>query len=122
MTNFQRNLNTGEVEVQGSVIYHTTEYRERRNHYAFFSANHPLAEFDTDHEAFLGLYYGLDQPQIVVAGQASNSIASGWSPIARIVSRLCWRQARRSAITLYLECYWGRQVRKHLKISFNFIT
>lgn len=54
MTNFQRNLNTGEVEVQGSVIYHTTEYRELRNHYAFFSANHPLAGFDTDREAFLG--------------------------------------------------------------------
>ena len=35
MTNFQRNFNTGEVEVEGGVIYHKTEYRERRNHYAF---------------------------------------------------------------------------------------
>jgi cellobiose phosphorylase len=81
MTNFQRNLSTGEVEIQDSVIYHKTEYRERRNHYAFFSANCPLAGFDTDREAFLGLYNGLDQPQTVIAGQASNSIASGWSPI-----------------------------------------
>ena len=30
MTNFQRNLSTGEVEVIGSTIYHKTEYRERR--------------------------------------------------------------------------------------------
>ncbi|WP_068501661.1 GH36-type glycosyl hydrolase domain-containing protein [Paenibacillus kribbensis] len=81
MTNFQRNLSTGEVEVQDSVIYHKTEYRERRNHYAFFSANRPLAGFDTDREAFLGLYNGLDQPQTVIVGQTFNSIASGWSPI-----------------------------------------
>ncbi|MBO3287483.1 glycosyl transferase [Paenibacillus sp. FSL M8-0228] len=81
MTNYQRNLNTGEVEIQDSVIYHKTEYRERRNHYAFFSANRPLAGYDTDREAFLGLYNGLDQPQTVAAGQASNSIASGWSPV-----------------------------------------
>ena len=33
-SNFQRNYSTGEVEVEGSVIYHKTEYRERRNHYA----------------------------------------------------------------------------------------
>ena len=33
-SNFQRNFSTGEVEVEGSVIYHKTEYRERRNHYA----------------------------------------------------------------------------------------
>ncbi len=82
MTNFQRNLSTGEVEIHGSVIYHKTEYRERRNHYAFFSVNRPIDGFDTDREAFLGLYNGLDQPQAVAAGQSSNSVASGWSPIA----------------------------------------
>ena len=38
-TNFQRNFSTGEVEVEGSVIYHKTEYRERRNHYAFYAVN-----------------------------------------------------------------------------------
>ena len=35
--NFQRNLSIGEVEQEGSTLYHKTEYRERRNHYAFFS-------------------------------------------------------------------------------------
>jgi len=82
MTNFQRNLSTGEVEVKGSVIYHKTEYRERRNHYAFYSVNAEIAGFDTDRESFLGLYNGLDHPKAVAAGQATNSIASGWMPIA----------------------------------------
>lgn len=41
MTNFQRNLSIGEVEVDGSTIYHKTEYRERRNHYSYFSVNTP---------------------------------------------------------------------------------
>ncbi|MNZ37581.1 N,N'-diacetylchitobiose phosphorylase [compost metagenome] len=81
MTNFQRNLSTGEVEVQDSVIYHKTEYRERRNHYAFYSVNRKIDGFDTDRESFVGLYNGLHEPQVVVAGKASNSVASGWSPI-----------------------------------------
>jgi cellobiose phosphorylase len=81
-TNFQRNLSTGEVEVQGSVIYHKTEYRERRNHYAFFSVNAELAGFDTDRESFLGMYNGLHEPQVVLAGRSANSLASGWSPVA----------------------------------------
>ena len=46
-TNFQRNFSTGEVEVEGSVIYHKTEYRERRNHFAYFACSEPLAGFDT---------------------------------------------------------------------------
>lgn len=81
MTNFQRNLSTGEVEIQDSVIYHKTEYRERRNHYAFYSVNQPIDGFDTDRESFLGMYNGLDAPQAVAAGQSANSVASGWSPI-----------------------------------------
>lgn len=81
MTNFQRNLSTGEVEVQDSVIYHKTEYRERRNHYAFYSVNRKIDGFDTDRESFVGLYNGLHEPQVVVSGKASNSVASGWSPI-----------------------------------------
>jgi cellobiose phosphorylase len=82
MTNFQRNLSTGEVEVKDSVIYHKTEYRERRDHFSFFSVNSPIAGFDTDRESFLGMYNGLDHPQVVAAGQSANSVASGWSPIA----------------------------------------
>lgn len=82
MTNFQRNFSTGEVEVEGSAIYHKTEYRERRDHYAFYWVNSPIDGFDTDRESFLGLYNGFDSPQNVAAGEPSNSIASGWSPIA----------------------------------------
>ena len=81
-TNFQRNFSTGEVEVEDGVIYHKTEYRERRNHYAFYSVNHPVAGFDTDRETFLGLYNGFDRPDTVFAGKPHNSIAHGWSPVA----------------------------------------
>ena len=81
-TNFQRNFSTGEVEVEGSVIYHKTEYRERRNHYAFYGVNADIAGFDTDRQRFLGRYNGFDRPQAVVEGRAGNSVAHGWSPIA----------------------------------------
>ncbi len=80
-TNFQRNLSTGEVEVDGSAIYHTTEYRERRDHFAVYAVNAPLAGFDTDREAFLGAWNGWDAPQAVVEGCSRNSLASGWSPV-----------------------------------------
>ena len=82
MENFQRNFSTGEVEVDGSVIYHKTEYKERRNHYAFYSVNAPVNGFDTDRETFIGLYNEFRDPQNVVAGVAGNSVAHGWSPIA----------------------------------------
>ena len=82
MENFQRNLSTGEVEVDGSVIYHKTEYKERRNHYAYYGANVPVQGFDTDREAFIGLYNDFGCPQCVTLGRPSNSIAHGWSPIA----------------------------------------
>ena len=81
-TNFQRNFNTGEVEIKGSVIYHKTEYKERRDHYAFYSVNVPVSGFDTDREAFLGTYGGFDAPEAVRAGACTNSVADGWSPIA----------------------------------------
>lgn len=81
MTNFQRNLNTGEVEVIGSDIYHKTEYRERRNHYAVFSVNQPVDGFDTSRDAFLGAYRGVADPIVVEQGHAANSVASGWYPI-----------------------------------------
>ena len=82
MTNFQRNFSTGEVEVKDSVIYHKTEFKERRNHYAFFSVNEPIQGFDTDRETFIGLYNGFDSPDAVSEGRPSNSVAHGWSPIA----------------------------------------
>jgi len=82
MENFQRNFSTGEVEVEGSVIYHKTEYKERRNHYAFYSVNVPVQGFDTDRETFIGLYNGFDEPDAVLEGRARNSVAHGWSPVA----------------------------------------
>ncbi len=82
MENFQRNLSTGEVEIEDSVLYHKTEYKERRNHYAFFSVNAPIQGFDTDRETFTGLYNGFDAPQTVMEGAPRNSEAHGWSPIA----------------------------------------
>ena len=82
MENFQRNFSTGEVEIDGSVIYHKTEYKERRNHYAFYSVNTPIDGFDTDRETFVGLYNEFALPQNVEAGRPSNSVAHGWSPVA----------------------------------------
>ncbi len=80
--NFQRNFSTGEVEIEGSVIYHKTEYRERRNHFTFYSVNAPLDGFDTDRETWLGLYNPLSSPKTVIEGKSGNSVADGWSPIA----------------------------------------
>jgi cellobiose phosphorylase len=82
MTNFQRNYNIGEVEVDGSVIYHKTEYRERRNHYTFYSVNRKIDGFDTDRESFVGLYNSYSDPDVVRNGKSKNSVAHGWSPIA----------------------------------------
>ena len=81
MTNFQRNFSTGEVEIHGSALYHKTEYRERRNHYAVYAVNTQLAGFDTDRESFLGAYGENSAPEVVVSGTSKNSIASGWAPI-----------------------------------------
>jgi len=91
-TNFQRNLSIGEVEVDPAftcdsiagelgVVYHKTEYRERRNHFAFFACSEPLAGFDTQRDAFLGSYRGWENPLVVERGHSSDSMAHGWAPI-----------------------------------------
>ncbi len=82
MTNFQRNFSTGEVEIDRSTIYHKTEYRERRNHYAFYSVNRDIAGFDTDRDTFVGMYNGYDNPDVIRNGKPANSEAHGWAPIA----------------------------------------
>ena len=94
MENFQRNWSTGEVEIEnlpqplrrrgvGAVIYHKTEYKERRNHYAYYAlTNAEVQGYDTDRESFIGLYNGFEAPQCVVEGKPRNSVAHGWSPIA----------------------------------------
>ena len=80
-TNFQRNFSTGQVEVEPQAIFHVTEYRERRNHFAYFASSVPTNGFDSSRNAFVGVHEGLDAPKAVVAGQCTNSIAYGWHPI-----------------------------------------
>ena len=82
MKNFQRNFSTGEVEIVDSTIFHKTEYRERRNHYAIYSVNAKIDGFDTIRDEFLGAYNGTDDPTAVKNGACTNSVASGWQPIA----------------------------------------
>lgn len=80
-TNFQRNFSTGEVEIEDGVIYHKTEYRERRNHFAYFACSDRLAGYDTQREAFLGPYGSLERPLVVEQGRSQDSVAHGWAPI-----------------------------------------
>jgi cellobiose phosphorylase len=80
-TNFQRNFSTGEVEIDDGVIYHKTEYRERRDHFAYFACSAELAGFDTQRDVFLGPYRGWESPAVVERGASANSVAHGWAPI-----------------------------------------
>ena len=80
-TNFQRNYSIGQVEVVDGVIYHKTEYRERRDHFAYFACSEKLAGFDTQRDDFLGAYRGWDSPKVVEVGQSKDSITHGWQPI-----------------------------------------
>jgi len=86
-SNFQRNFSIGQVEIepgtttQPAVIYHKTEYRERRNHFAYFACSEKLSGYDTQREAFLGPYQGWSTPRSVVEGKSANSTAYGWAPI-----------------------------------------
>ncbi|HNX93607.1 MAG TPA: hypothetical protein PKL14_00470 [Holophaga sp.] len=80
-TNFQRNFSTGQVEVEDGVIYHKTEYRERRDHFAYFGCSRKIEGFDTQRESFLGAYRGWDKPAVVETGKSGDSMAHGWSPV-----------------------------------------
>jgi cellobiose phosphorylase len=104
-TNFQRNFSTGEVEVEDGVIYHKTEYRERRNHFAYFACSAPVAGFETQREAFLGPYRGWDRPLAVEQGAASNSIAHGWSPVGVHHAKLVLEPGETRQI-IFLLGYW----------------
>ena len=101
-TNFQRNFSTGQVEVVDEVIYHKTEYRERRNHFAYFACSERLDGFDTQRENFLGPWRGWDCPRAVEEGKSQNSIAYGWSPIASNHVKLTLKpgESRRIAFVL----------------------
>ena len=86
-TNYQRNLSIGEVEVEeetpsgGAAVYHRTEYRERRDHFAVHGVNVATAGFDTDRDTFVGRYNTLAESAVPRAGKSENSVASGWYPI-----------------------------------------
>ena len=105
--NFQRNLSTGEVEIESNLgyeisglkkpektsvsdygsldyaaVYHKTEYRERRNMYAVFSVNSRVDGFDSDRQSFIGAYESPASPLAVREGRCRRSLASGWSPCA----------------------------------------
>jgi len=79
--NFQRNLSIGEVEVEDGVIYHKTEYRERRNHYSYLACSVPVEGFETQRGDFLGSYRGWENPLGVEEGRTNNSLAHGWQPV-----------------------------------------
>jgi cellobiose phosphorylase len=81
LSNFQRTYSIGEVEVEGSAIYHTTEYRERRDHYTLFGCTREIGGFDTSRDAFVGVHNGLHEADVPLAGAARSSIAHGWNPI-----------------------------------------
>ena len=101
-TNFQRNLNIGEVEVDGNVIFHLTEYRERRDHFAYFACSEDPVGFDTSRDAFLGPYRGLGPAGGGGAGRASDSVAHGWAPIGSHQCARRWRRARRREVRFVL--------------------
>lgn len=98
MTNFQRNYSIGEVEVDKQSIYHITEYRERRNHYAFFHVNTPFNSFDTQRDAFIGMYNDVSNPIGVSNEHLSNSIADGWQPIAATEHDLTLKPGQKKTI------------------------
>ena len=104
MTNFQRNYSTGEVEIHdnGQEIFHKTEYRERRNHFATYVVNVPVEGFDTDQESFLGAYGENSRPEVVFSGKSKNSVASGWRPIGSHHIRVTLAPGERKAIVFVL--------------------
>ncbi len=112
-TNFQRNYSIGEVEVVDGVIYHKSEYRERRNHFAYFACSEPLAGFDTQRETFLGSYRGWDSPRAVEEGQMSNSLALGWQPIGAQHVKVQLKAGEQKKIIFVLGYHENAQAEKY---------
>ena len=111
-TNFQRNFSTGQVEIEDGVIYHKTEYRERRDHFAYFACSRQPDGFDTQREAFLGPYRGWDKPITVERGAAANSVAHGWSPIGSHQVKLTLRPGETQQIVFVLGYHENPRDRK----------
>lgn len=115
MTNYQRNFSLAEVEIEPGVIYHKTEYRERRNHFAYFATNVPTAGFDTARDKFVGVHEGLDKPQAVVAGKCTNSIAHGWAPVGVHQINLTLKPGAGKRIAFLLGYAENPQSKKYIK-------
>lgn len=129
-TNFQRNLSSGEVEIERcdkrTLLYHKTEFKERRTHYAFFGVNAPVIGFDTDRDTFLGTFNGWDTPQTILEGRARDSVAHGWSPIAANRVRLELAPGATRTLIFMLgyievppECKWDRADSSHNSGTIN---
>ena len=104
-TNFQRNFSTGQVEFEDDVIYHKTEYRERRNHFAYFACSEKPSGFDTQREAFLGRYRGWDRPVVLEQGRSAGSIAVGWQPIGSFSVNLFLQPGEKKQVIFLLGYY-----------------
>ncbi|SFD71597.1 GH36-type glycosyl hydrolase domain-containing protein [Streptomyces aidingensis] len=104
-TNYQRNYSTGQVELVDGVIYHKTEYRERRDHFAYFACSEPLAGYDTQRGTFLGPYRGWDRPAAVERGQSFDSVAHGWAPMGSHHVRLSLAPGETREV-IFLLGYW----------------
>jgi cellobiose phosphorylase len=101
-TNFQRNFSTGQVEIENGVIYHKTEYRERRDHFAYFACSEKLAGYDTQRDVFLGAYRGWNTPLAVERGRSFNSVAHGWAPIGSHHVKLNLKAGETRVVTFVL--------------------
>ena len=101
-TNFQRNFSIGEVEIEDGVIYHKTEYRERRDHFAYFACSNKLAGHDTQRDVFLGPYRSWDNPAVVERGESANSHAYGWAPVGSHHVKLSLRPGESQQIVFVL--------------------
>lgn len=104
-TNFQRNYSTGQVEIEEGVIYHKTEYRERRDHFAYFACSEKPLGFDTQREAFLGAYRGWDRPLVLEQGRSADSIAHGWQPIGSFHVQLSLQPGEQKQVIFLLGYY-----------------
>lgn len=114
-TNFQRNLNIGEVEVEDNTVYHKTEYRERRNHFAYYTVNKDIKGFDTSRDEFLGPYNGWHEPNVVLQNHSKNSIAHGGSPIASLEVELSLTPGEEQTLIFQLGYFENKDDEKFIK-------
>ena len=101
-SNFQRNYSCGEVELEDNAIYHKTEYRERRDHYAVYWSSEPFDGFDTSRDAFCGLYDGASSPKAVLKDGCTGSVAHGWAPVGAMQFHIALQPGEKKELLLGL--------------------